>query len=103
MAGVHLLMKVRLPFTGLLSERFYTVCLSVGVSDALRMMSHSRVDPAQKRPLLSECGQAELLAPPGRELAFSLGFFSLFSSYQLQLRVLSVEDLLGVPLSLDEM
>lgn len=71
MAGVHLLMKVRLPFTGLLSERFYTVCLSVGVSDALRMMSHSRVDPAQKRPLLPECDQAELLAPPGR-----VGFFS---------------------------
>lgn len=66
-------------------------------------MSHSRVDPAQERPLLPERGQAELLAPLGRELAFSLGFFSLFSSYQLQLRVLSVEDLLGVPLSLNKM
>lgn len=69
MAGVHLLMKGKgmilksaCPFTGLLSEHFYTVCLSVGVSDALQMMSHSRarVHPAQKLPLLPECGQVLL-------------------------------------------
>lgn len=96
MAGVHLLMKGKgmvlkstCPFTGLLSEHFYTVCLSVGVSEALQMMSHSRarVDPAQKLPLLPECGPAELPAPPGRELALFPLDFSLFSSYQLQLRV----------------
>lgn len=84
MAGVHLLMKGKgmvlkstCPFTGFLSEHFYTVCLSVGVSEALHMMSHSRarVDPAQKLPLLPECGRAELPAPPGRELAFSSWIF----------------------------
>lgn len=64
-AGVHPLMKEKgmilkpaCPFTGLLSEHFYTVCFSVGVPDALQMMSHSRarVNPAQTLPLLPECG-----------------------------------------------
>lgn len=82
MTGVHLLMKGKgmvlksaCPFTGLLSEHFYTVCLSVGVSDALQMMSHSRarVDPTQKLPLLPECGQV-LLERVG---FFSRIFFSL--------------------------
>lgn len=108
MACVHLLMegkgmvvKSTCPFTGLLSEHFYTVCLSVGVSEVLQMMSHSRarVAPAQKLPLLPESGPAELPAPPGRELAFSSRFFSLlFISAAAESA--SVQDLLGVPLSL---
>lgn len=68
----------------------------------LKSLSRTRVGPAQRLPWLPElCALAELLASPGRELAFPLASLSAFLSAAAD-RAPGTPDLLGIPVSLDK-